>query len=211
VLIAAVGYVVAQIVVREVVAALWLSRVCAAMADDLAVHPYHADGAGGLGAIGRHAARCLYLLATVAAFIGVGSLLPYLRGIGTLQVSFWNPLTAVLWAAFLVFVPFLFALLVRAPHEAMCRARDRRVNRVSAQLDERLAAAEVSIAGDRAALPPILTDVARLKELRALVEQDSPTWPFNQEIRQRIRLSVLLSVAQYVGTLLLTQLGLPPR
>jgi len=85
------------------------------------------------------------------------------------------------------------------------------VNLVSAQLDERLAAAEASVAGDRAALPPILTELARLKEMRALMEQDSPTWPFNQEIRQRIRLSVLLSVAQYVGTLLLTQLGLPTK
>jgi hypothetical protein len=209
VLIAAVAYVVAQIVVREVVAALWLSRLCAAMADDLVVHPYHADGAGGLGAIGQHAAQCVYLLATVAAFIGLGTLLPFLRGLGTLQVTFWNPLTAILWALFLVFVPLFFALLVWPPHRAMCRARDRRVNLVSIQLDRQLAAVEASIAGDRAALPPILAEVARLKEARALMEQDSPTWPFNQEIRQRIRLSVLLPVAQYVGTLLLTQLGRP--
>ena len=95
----------------------------AAMADNLVVHPYHADGAGGLGAIGQHAAQCVYLLATVAAFIGLGTLLPFLRGLGTLQVTFWNPLTAILWALFLVFVPLFFALLVWPPHRAMCRAR----------------------------------------------------------------------------------------
>jgi hypothetical protein len=54
VLIGIVSYAIAQTLIREILAILSLRHLWKEMGDELIVHPYHADGAGGLGIVGRH-------------------------------------------------------------------------------------------------------------------------------------------------------------
>lgn len=210
VLIGFIGYAITQVFIREALTAVWLRRLFHELRDDLVVRPYHADGVGGLGAIGQHAMNLALLFIALAVFIGLGSLLPGLRGIGTLGVTFWSPLIVVMWVLYLTFVPLAFGLLIWAPHRAMCRARDRQVNVVSEQLDKRLAAVEASVTKDLSLLPEIVSEMDRLKAMRALLIKDYPIWPVSETTRQQIRLSALLPFAQSLLPLLLGQLGLLP-
>jgi hypothetical protein len=208
VLIGFIGYAITQVFIREALTAIWLRRLFIELRDDLVVRPYHADGVGGFGAIGQHAMNLALLFIALAVFIGLGSILPGLRGIDTLGVTFWSPLIVVMWVLYLIFVPLAFGLLIWAPHRAMCRARDRQVNVVSAQLDKRLAAAEASVTGDLSKLPEIVSEMDRLKAMRALLIKDYPIWPVSETTRQQVRLSALLPFAQSLLPLLLGQLGL---
>lgn len=91
-LIGGVAYAVAQIVIREILAVKWLRRLWREMGGEVVIHPYHPDGAGGLGAVGRHAVSLAYFILMFMLFILMGTLLPSLREPGGPLVTFWSPL-----------------------------------------------------------------------------------------------------------------------
>ena len=198
-----VAYAVAQVVIRELLAGFWLRRLWRDIGDDLVVHPYHADGAGGLGAIGRHVVNLSYFILMIMLFIVMGSLLPSLRTPGQLSPSLWSPLLALVWMLYFTFVPAIFYLLIWTPHCTMRQVRIERLNTIGAQLEAQLDAAEANAKGDQADLSERLKKLQDLKGVQTLLQEDLPTWPLNRRLWRRLSLSSLLPVLSTVLTLVL--------
>jgi hypothetical protein len=78
----------------------------------------------------------------------------------------------------------MFFLLIWPSHRAMCKVRDDWLNKVSKQLDEQLGTAEASIVSDRTKLANIMKEVKNLKEIRAIILEDFPTWPISVQTQR---------------------------
>ncbi len=203
VLIGLVAYAVAQTVIREILTLRWLQRMWHELGDDLVVHPYHADGAGGLGAIGQHTAFFFYFVMVLMLFIVMATILPSLLEIPpvagettlTLRIRFWSPLVIVIWVLYFLIVPPIFYLLTWPPHQTMRWFRDVRLNKVSSQLDEQLNVAEVSIINNHSALRDTLGEIKNLKESHTIFLEDFPTWPISSETRRLLSFTSVVPTA----------------
>jgi len=197
-LIGLVAYAVAQVVIRELLAVVWLRRLWGALGDELNVNPYHEDGAGGLGAIGRHAVNFFIFILMVMLFILMGSLLPSLLQLETgvaISFRFWSPLLLLIWSVYLMVVPLMFYLLLWPPHKAMEKTRDRRLGRIAQELDERLRHAEDSLISEQAPLEGALKEINSLKQVRSVILEDSPVWPVSSESKRFFGLTSVVPTA----------------
>lgn len=201
-LIGCVAYALAQILIREILTIVWLRRLWNEMGRDLIVHPYHADRAGGLGAIGQHAANFASFVVMVLLFVIMGTLLPTIREPGA-PIELWSPLIVVVWVLCFTLIPSIFFMLIWPPHKTMSRACSTRLNVLSGQIEEQLRAAEASAATDQSKLPELLERINNLKTLHTTLQQDLPDWPINARIRMQLRFSTLLPVAYSLITLAL--------
>lgn len=210
VLIGFVGYAAGQIVLRQSIAIILLAHLLKDMGRDLVIHPYHVDGAGGLGALGQYTVRVSFLLLAVMVYFIGGSLLPSLQRGEALAISLRNPALILGWAFYIVLVPSTFISLLLPAHFAMAAARNAQLSLISAQLDEQLAAAKDHGTADHAKLPDTLKEIEQLKSMRKLILEDFPTWPVSTEIRRQISVSTLLPpAAHFVITLALNVLSPP--
>jgi len=197
-LIALVAYAVAQVVIRELLAVVWLRRLWSELGDALKVNPYHEDGAGGLGAIGRHAVNFFVFIMMVMLFIVMGSLLPSLLQLeagGAIAFRFWSPLLLLIWSVYLLVVPLMFYLLLWPPHKAMEKVRDMRLRRIGQELDEHLRRAEDNLDADQAPLEGALKEINNLKQVRSVVLGDSPVWPVSAESKRFLGLTSVIPTA----------------
>jgi hypothetical protein len=197
-LIGLVAYAVAQVVLRELLAVVWLRRLWSELGDDLKVNPYHEDGAGGLGAIGRHAVNFFIFIMMVMLFILMGSLLPSLLQLeagGAIAFRFWSPLLLLIWSVYLLVVPLMFYLLLWPPHKAMEKVRDLRLRRIGQELDEHLRRAEDNLDGDQPPLEGALKEINNLKQVRSVVLGDSPVWPVSVESKRFFGLTSVIPTA----------------
>lgn len=200
VLVGFVVYAIAQTLIRETLTILWLRRLWDEMGDSLVIHPYHADGAGGLDAIGQHTAAFFYFVIVLLLFIVMATILPgFLEGGSAENVRFtvrlWSPLIVLIWVVYLVLVPFLFILLISPPHQAMSRLRNNQLNQLSDQLDQQLAAAEASIIEDQAKLEDSLKKIKNLKQMRTVLLEDFPTWPISKQTRRQFNFTSIVPMA----------------
>ena len=191
-LIGIVAYAIAQTLFREILAIVSLRQLWKEMGDDLIVHPYHPDGAGGLGAIGRHALFLISFTLVLSLFAIMATIFPAFlsaEAVGEvdvatgLSVRLWNPLIALIWAVYIILVPILFFLLLWPPHVAMSKAREHRLERLSLELDQQLGRAEASFISKEQKLTEVLNEVGSLKEMRELLFEDLPTWPIDRQTR----------------------------
>jgi hypothetical protein len=210
VLIGLVAYAIAQTLIREILTILWLHRLWAGFGDDLVLHPYHSDDAGGLGAIGQHIAFFFYFVMMLMLFIIMATILPSWLEVSSatreatlqLQVRFWSPVIIIIWILYLLIIPFMFFLLVWPPHRAMCNLRNAHLNQISQQLDEQLQATAANVVKDHSALPTILDEIKHLKNVRTIFREDFPTWPISRETRQLFGLTSLLPTAYSLLTVI---------
>ena len=204
-LTAIVGYAFGQILIRQAVAVYLLSQLLRQMGQKLVIHPYHVDGAGGLGILGEYAVRFSFVLLAVVIYFISGSFFANLQSSHELALSLRNPALILAWVAYVVLAPGTIFALVMPAHFAMIAARNAQLDPISAQLDEQLKAAESSSSGDRSKLPDILKEIENLKSMRALILEDYPTWPISADIRRQISFSTLLPPAiQFIISIGLT-------
>jgi hypothetical protein len=197
-LIGCVAYAFVQVLIREILAVFWLQRLWNEMGEDLVVHPYHVDRAGGLGAIGQHAANLAVFVMMIMLFIIMATLLPTLRT--TQPVALWSPLISLIWVLYFLIVPSIFYLLIWPPHKTMVKVCTTRLNAIASQIEQQLAAAEMN-ASDYSKLPKILEHIKNLKTVHAELADDLPGWPINARVQRQLRLSVLLPVIYSLITL----------
>jgi hypothetical protein len=194
-LIGIVGYASGQIIVRQTLAITYLLRLLKEMGDQLVVHPYHVDGAGGLGGIGQYAVRFTFLILIVMLYFVGGALLPSLQTGAKLVPSLRNPALIIAWGFYIAIVPSTFIALLLPAHSSMTAARNWRLKIVIDQLEERLTAANVGAFTHQVGLTDALKDVEHLKSMRTLILDDYPTWPVSTEIRRQITASTLIPPA----------------
>jgi len=198
VLIGLVSYAGMQILLRHMLLVRWLQRLLHDMGDDLIIHPYHTDDAGGLGCIGQYAVRLSWLLGLVMLYFVAGSLLPSLQAGGTLKISLWNPAVTVGWIAYILVVPLSFLWLLLPVHVAMTAVRDRQLTVLSDRLESQLNMARQAAAGERRNLSSILKEVEHIKSMRNMILEDYPTWPVSASLRRQISLSTIIPPAVHL-------------
>lgn len=197
-MIGLVGYALAQILIREILTIVWLRRMWNELHDDLVVHPYHGDGAGGLGAIGQHAANFAAFVMMITLFFIMATLLPKLRD-PSVTLQLWSPLIVLIWLLYATLVPVIFLVLIWPPHSLMVRIRQQRLTRIAEQIETQVTAAE-SNAADTTQLPASLQRIDQLRSIRSIL-QELPTWPLNAVVLRQIRLSSLLPIVYSLLTL----------
>lgn len=242
--IAIVAYAIAQVLIRETLIIIWLHRLWVRCEKQLNIHPYHSDGAGGLGAIGHHALLFFYFVVTVFIFLTMATILPGLLQSATtgeeFRLRFWNDLLPLLVAIYFILIPLMFFLLIWPAHKSMQRTRDKLLNLYSRRLDDQLDAArrrldqfqaqnlQIEQSGllerqtapqtelpdsDQAGegkdiknLPEILKEVNEVKNLRAVILEDYPTWPINADTKRLFgitsSLPTIYSIAAFVFEIL---------
>jgi hypothetical protein len=205
-LIGLVAYAFVQVVIREALALYWLTRLWDEMEENIVVHPYHHDEAGGLGGVGRHALQLSALVGFVLVFIVMGSFLPALRVplVNVTSAGLPRVLDGSLvgfWILYFIFLGWAIGPLFLRPHELMCRARDRRVDVVSKELNELIERQQQAVSGGGDDLESISKRIDELKKVRAQIVQDAPVWPLTTHLRIRLGLSslpaLLLPVAKF--------------
>jgi hypothetical protein len=195
-LIGFVAYAFVQVVIREALALYWLTRLWDDMEENIVVHPYHHDEAGGLGGVGRHALQLSAFVGFVLVFIVMGSFLPALR-VPLVNVTIAG-LPRVLdgslvgfWILYFIFLGWAIRPLLLRPHELMCRARDRRVDVVSKELNELIERQQQAVSEGRDDLESISKRIDELKKVRAQIIEDAQVWPFTMELRIQLGLTSL--------------------
>lgn len=204
VLIGIVGYALVQILVREILALVWLSLLWHELGAAFVVHPYHPDNAGGVGAIGRHALHLSMFLLFALLFIVMASMLPSLRA-GVASNLFWDGALVFGWLAYVVFVALTIGPLVVWPHQQMSRARDARVAVVSERLDALLEQQHAALNSNTVELESVTKQIEELKKVRSQLMQDFPVWPFTVELRVQLGLSSMPALLLPVVKFLLTE------
>jgi hypothetical protein len=195
-LIGVVAYAFVQILIREALALYWLTRLWDEMEENIVVHPYHHDDAGGLGGVGRHAVQLSALVGFVLVFIVMGSFLPALRvplvdrTVTGLPRVLDGSLVWV-WILYFIFIGWAIRPLFLRPHELMCRARDKRVDVVSKELNELIERQQHAVSQGGDDLESIGKRIDELKKVRAQIVEDAPVWPFTMELRIQLGLSSL--------------------
>ena len=195
-LIGVLAYAFIQVLIREVLALYWLARLWDEMEENIVVHSYHHDEAGGLGGVGRHALQLSSLVGFVLVFIVMGSFLPALR-VPPVDVTITgSPRTldgslVGFWILYFLFLTWAIRPLFLRPHELMCRARDRRVDVVSRELNELIERQEQAVSEGGDDLESISKRIEELKKVRAQIIADAPVWPFTMELRVQLGLSSL--------------------
>jgi len=197
-----VAYAAAQSLIREILAVAWLRRLWSQMSDNVVVHPYHADGAGGLGAIGLHAVVLFCFVVMLLLFVFMGSVLPSLSGTGPaaptsgLSIQFWHPIILAIWIAYIILVPIMFFLLIWPPHQAMRKVRDDRLNNISKLLERYIDDAMGYVMVLPQDMDALLADVVKkfktLKDLHTVILKDSPIWPISARVQRLFGLTPVL-------------------
>jgi hypothetical protein len=211
-LLGLLGYVVSQTVIRQALALVWLRRLWRQLPSDLVLHPYHRDQAGGLGAIGQHAIALSWFFAVAMLCALMGSLLPSLRsgnlsfaGLGvrkTLDRLFWDPTILGGWAILVAGVVVGLAGLLAPAHAAMINARNRRLEPVARDLEERVT--RVAAHGTAAAtVSGMLDEIKQLKAIRKILLADVPVWPISVPSTRWLTGSLIVPVAVNVLSALL--------
>jgi hypothetical protein len=227
ILIGIVAYMVFQIFYREIGSIIWLRRLWSERSGRLVIHPYHADGAGGLGSIGNHAVGLFFFFMILLLFIFMATILPSFLASTTpdakISLRLWSPLLIAIWVAYLALLPLMYFLLIWPPRQAMIRERDRRINDYSVQLDEQLKKAQSLAASKRkpkdhspqgseppkdvpdpdakkeSTLKEVYEDIQNLKDVRNLLLEDYPVWPVSSNAKRLIGLtSALPSVYSFL-------------
>ena len=190
ILIGFVAYMVFQIFYREIGSVIWLRRLWSERSGKLVIHPYHSDGAGGLGSIGNHAVGLFIFFMILLLFIFMATILPSFLASTTpdakVSLRLWSPLLIAIWVAYLTLLPLMYFLLIWPPRQAMIRERDRRINEYSAQLDQQLIKAENLAVSDQSKLKGVYEDIKNLKDARNLLLEDYPVWPVSTQSKRLI-------------------------
>lgn len=180
-----VSYAVAQVIFRQCLVIYWLDRLWRSQGDHLVIHPYHADGAGGLGSIGKYAVTFFFFVLALLLFLVMAIVIPEILSVHPegegISFRFWSPVILVASLLYLVLIPFMFFLLIWPAQQAMQTEKDKRLSIYSKQLNELINTAEDSLAEERKKLPGIYGEIENLKKFRSVILNDYPVWPLGSQ------------------------------
>lgn len=180
-----VAYAVSQSLIREGLVISWLGRLWRELGDQLDIHPYHPDQAGGLGGIGRHTVTFLFFVVVLMLFILMATILPgfLAQGVPGENIPFrlWSPMLLAIWVSYLIVIPCMVFLLIWPAHTIMLAKRAEGLNTYSVQLDDLLDEAAEYSSQDSKKFADLLAKTEDLKKIRALILEDFPVWPLGGE------------------------------
>ncbi len=180
-------YAIVNILCRQLTLFYWLHMLWSRLGSKVRLAPYHADEAGGIGAIGQHAMRFSGCLLVMGLMIVMGSLLPLFRGKADGVLAAIDTSMFVSWFVYSFLVAIAFRALLWEPHIHMVRARDKAMTFTQHMDDFLLAEGALSTKAD-------LERMETLKQRRSWCLQDWPTWPLQPPFRRYLELTAVLPV-----------------
>ena len=198
-----VAYCVAQSIIREGMVIIWLMRLWRDMEDELEIHPYHQDGAGGLGTVGQHTVAFLFFVITGMLFVLMATILPsFLAQTEGEEFSLrlWSPFIVLIWAAYLILAPLMLSLMLWPAHTVMLKKRADTLSINSSELDEQLIQGAEHAAVSPTKVAETLEKLNVLRSIRSVILEDFPTWPSSIESRRLLGLTSFLPTLYSVVT-----------
>jgi hypothetical protein len=182
-------------VLRELVFIIWLYIFFRNQGAQLEIKVSHPDNAGGLGELGIHASRLgLFVLMLGLGFVVVRFTTIYYGATG----SVWNTVQIVGWIAYAAVVPLSMLLLLQPAHSCMLKFRERKLLRLSNQIDLEMERLEKAIDGQGSQIAEISARLEGLRNTYSYLENKIPTWPFNASIFRQITLTTIMPVVSFV-------------
>ena len=180
-----VTYTVSQSLIREGWVIIWLSRLWRELGDQLDIHPYHEDEAGGLGGVGFHTVIYLFFVVVLMLFILMATIIPGFMAQGAtdenFSLRFWSPVLVAIWVSYLIVIPSTLFLLIWPAHSIMLKKRLESLGIYSSQLDDLLDEASQYTLQDPKKFADTLERVQNLKKMRAVILEDYPVWPLSRQ------------------------------
>ncbi len=199
-----VAFAVIQSIIREGMVIIWLRRLWQRLGDQLDVHQYHEDGAGGLGGIGHHAVNFLFFIAALLLFVLMATIIPSILAETTKDQGFsirlWSPALILIWVSYLVLVPTMLILLIWPAHTLMVQKRNDRLACFTLKLDELLGLATQYAASTPKKAAETCEEMNGLKNIRTAILEDFPVWPITSESRTLIGLTSVLPTLYSIVT-----------
>jgi hypothetical protein len=204
--IGVMAYTVIQSLIREGLVISWLNRLWRELGDQLDIHPYHEDQAGGLAGVGRHTVVFLFFVVILMLFILMATILPGFLEQGSTGESIpfrlWSPILVGIWVSYLIVIPCMVFLLIWPAHNIMLTKRAESLNIYSIQLDDLVDKAAQYTTEDPKKFVDVLTMTENLKKMRAQILEDFPVWPLSHESTRMLgftsSLPTLYSAVMYI-------------
>jgi hypothetical protein len=137
------------------------------------VAPFHPDGAGGMGSIGRFAANLGYGIGTIGLSLSLAAIQDPAS-----VVSMSNYSLVIEIGIYLVLAPILFVIPLWTAHSTMVASRDHLQKEISLEFNTAFAQMHAARSGSADAIEPLLEKVRQLDEAHTLVNR-FPVWPVN--------------------------------
>jgi hypothetical protein len=151
------------------------------------VQPRHADGAGGLGAIGRFAANLGFIIGLVGLTISANIVTQ--QSLKFSYVSDYLILLAVI--AYVLIAPLVFFLPLQSAHKAMRSFRDNRISEISEEFSKIVSQWSSISKEDPETIQTMVSKVKQLDEMHKIASE-FPAWPFSTgSIRKFLSLTTL--------------------
>ena len=182
-------------VLRELVFVIWLYIFFRNQGEQLEVKVSHPDNAGGLGELGIHASRVgLFVLMLGLGFVVVRFTTIYYQA----TQSIWNTVQILGWIVYAAVVPLSMLLLLQPAHSCMLKFRERKLLRLSLQIDREMEQLEKAFDGEGNRIAEISARLEGLRNTYAYLENKIPVWPFNATIFRQITLTTIMPVLSFV-------------
>ena len=188
-------YALIWFVLRELIFIVWLYIFFRNQGEQMDIKVSHPDNAGGLGELGIHASRVgLLVLVLGLGFVVVRLTTIYYQA----TQSIWNSVQILGWLAYVLVVPLSMMLLLQPAHKCMLKFRDRKLLRISNQIDREMERLEKAIDGDNDQITEISERLGGLRNTYSYLEGKIPVWPFNAGVFRQITLTTIMPAASFV-------------
>lgn len=167
---------VSLVVFRAAVTIVWFNRLFRNF--DVDVKVLHPDNAGGLGPLGRFSMALVVVIAVVVTSSVVGDLSEALITGKAFIDIITRPYSLAIYVVYTIGSPLLFFAPLSVAHNAMRKAKEEFIAKISNQFDVELARIETQLTGDETQLKKGLSKLEELQKLHALASR-FPVWPYN--------------------------------
>lgn len=140
---------------------------------DVRVCPMHADGAGGLGALGNYTLNFSLVFVGFGAVNALTSIVLWLAG----DDPFARPDQLFYWALYIVAIPVSLVLPMLSAHRAMQEAKNKKLNEIAQEFEQTLSDASVIKTNSTKALKEANEKLKELQTRYDIVTASLPTWP----------------------------------
>lgn len=172
-------YVMAWVLVREIIFAISIRRLFVKLRSDCVVRYAHPDGAGGFGVIGSHAITLALLVLLVGYFFLSKTFETYYLASLSTATGFGQLFG---WLIYVISVPVIFGFIVLPCHTAMKHYKDELLLSITELIQIKLSKLDVTPSRDSRSLNQDIESVESLQIIQNNIMKDVAVWPLRAAI-----------------------------
>ena len=151
---------------------------------DVHIHPLHPDRAGGLRPLGRYALSTTYIIALGGSVVALAEYYAWTHG--TFSTAYYYHVALILY---FILAPANFFAPLSSAHNAMQRAKDDLILRISRQFNQDFSKAYSELEGSAEELKDHIEKIEQLQRLHSMTNS-FPVWPFDIDTIRRFVLTM---------------------